>query len=67
MNRNSEVWEEHKLARGEGVRDSEEKGFQELTAIKDTWTKPRGRVEAREGGAFGWGGGKEGRKCRQRD
>ena len=27
------------------------------TAIKDTWTKSRGRVEAREGGGFGWGGG----------
>ena len=26
------------------------------TTIKDTWTKPRGRVEAREGGGFGWGG-----------
>ena len=25
------------------------------TTIKDTWTKPRGRVEAREGGGFGWG------------
>ena len=26
------------------------------TTIKDTWTKPRGRVEAREGGGFccGW-------------
>ena len=24
------------------------------TTIKDTWTKPR--VEAREGGVFGWGG-----------
>ena len=23
---------------------------------KDTWTKPRGRVEAGEGGGFGWGG-----------
>ena len=23
---------------------------------KDTWTKPRGRVEARKGGGFGWGG-----------
>ena len=23
---------------------------------KDTWKKPRGRVEAREGGGFGWGG-----------
>ena len=28
------------------------------TTIKDTWTK-RGRVEAREGGGFGWGGGEE--------
>ena len=27
------------------------------TTIKDTWTKPRGRVEAREGGGFGWGQG----------
>ena len=27
------------------------------TTIKDTWTKPRGRVETREGGGFGWGGG----------
>ena len=26
------------------------------TAIKDTWTKSRGRVEAGEGGGFGWGG-----------
>ena len=25
------------------------------TTIKDTWTKPRGRGEAREGGGFGWG------------
>ena len=24
------------------------------TTIKDTWTKPRGKVEAREGGGFGW-------------
>ena len=24
--------------------------------IKDTWMKPRGRVEAGEGGGFGWGG-----------
>ena len=29
------------------------------TIIKDTWTKPRGRVEAREGGGFGWGGGEK--------
>ena len=28
------------------------------TTIKDTWMKPRGRVEAREGGGFGWGGEK---------
>ena len=27
------------------------------TTIKDTWTKPRERVEAGEGGGFGWGGG----------
>ena len=27
------------------------------TTIKDTWTKPRERVEAREGGGFGWGWG----------
>ena len=27
------------------------------TTIKDIWTKSRGRVEAREGGGFDWGGG----------
>ena len=26
------------------------------TTIKDTWTKSRGKVEAGEGGGFGWGG-----------
>ena len=26
------------------------------TTIKDTWTKPRERVEMGEGGGFGWGG-----------
>ena len=26
------------------------------TTIKDTWTKPRGREEAGEGGGFGRGG-----------
>ena len=31
------------------------KGFS-VTTIKDTWTKPRWRVEAGEGGGFGWGG-----------
>ena len=36
------------------------------TTIKDTGTKPRGRVEAGEGGGFVWGGVEgEGRKCRQ--
>ena len=24
--------------------------------MKDTWTKTRGRMEAGEGGRFGWGG-----------
>ena len=28
-------------------------GFSE-TMVRDAWTKPRGRVEAGEGGAFGW-------------
>ena len=32
------------------------KGFSGTT-IEDTWTKPRGGVEAREGGGFGWGWG----------
>ena len=27
------------------------------TTIKDTWTKPRVKVKAREGGGFGWCGG----------
>ena len=36
------------------------------TTIKDTWTKPRARVEARGGGGFGWGGGGGVKgKCRQ--
>ena len=30
-------------------------GFTGAT-IKDKWTKSRGRVEAGEGGGFGWGG-----------
>ena len=34
-----------------------EEGFSGTT-IKDTWTKPRGRVEAGEGSGFGWGGEK---------
>ena len=32
-----------------------EEGITGIT-IKDTWTKPRGRVEVGEGGEFGWGG-----------
>ena len=27
-----------------------------VVAIKDTWTKSRGRLEVGEGGGFGWGG-----------
>ena len=30
--------------------------------INDTWTKPRGRVEVRDGGGFGWGGVEGGEK-----
>ena len=37
--------------RGEGKGQWEE-GFSG-TSIKDTWTKPRGKVEAGEGGGFG--------------
>ena len=39
-------------------------GFSGAT-IKDTWTKPRERVEAGEEGGFGWGGVEEWGKCRQ--
>ena len=35
------------------------------TTIKDTWTKPREKVEAKEAGGAGWGGGSSGGKCRQ--
>ena len=44
--------------RGRG-REQWGQGFSGAT-IKDTWTKPRGREEAREGGEFGWGGGESG-------
>ena len=30
------------------------------TTIKDTWTKPRRRMEAREGGGYVWGKGGNG-------
>ena len=53
------------VTRGEEGGGNGEEGFSGTT-IKDTWTKPRGKVEAREGGGFGWGGGDWGRgKCRQ--
>ena len=42
--------------RGEGRGQCRE-GFSGTT-IKDTWKKPRGKVEAREGGEFGWDGGR---------
>ena len=32
------------------------------TTMKDTWTKPKWVVEAREGGSFGWGRGSSGEK-----
>ena len=32
------------------------------TTVEDTWTKPRGRVEARQVGGIGWGGGSGGEK-----
>ena len=35
------------------------------TTIKDTWTKTRGRVEARRGGGFGWGEASGGGTFRQ--
>ena len=28
-----------------------------FSGIKDTWTKPRGWMKAKEGGGFGWGTG----------
>ena len=36
------------------------------TTIKDTRTKPRVMVEAREGGGIGWGGGEQwGNNCKR--
>ena len=46
------------VARVEGERDRGGEGVSGST-MKDTWTKPRGRVEARDGGGFGWGGVEE--------
>ena len=43
--------------RGEWGGDSGERGFSGTT-IKDTWTKPRGRMEAEKRGGFGWSGEK---------
>ena len=56
ITRDIEVKNNVTIARGEGGGDTGEKGFQELLTIKDTQTKSRGRVEAGEGGGFGWGG-----------
>ena len=36
-------------------------GLEKKNNQKDTWTEPRGRVEAVEGGGFGWGGGSGGK------
>ena len=53
------------VTRGEGGWDNEGKVFSGTT-IKDTWTKPRGRVEVREAGGFDWDKGAVfGEKCRQ--
>ena len=52
ITRNIEVKNNLTIARGEWGE-----GFSGTT-IKDTWTKPRGRVEVGEGGGFGWGGEK---------
>ena len=57
-NRDIEI--KHNSQRG-GRRGQWGEGFSGTTT-KDTWTKPRGTVKAREGGGFGWGGG---RKYRQ--
>ena len=50
ITRDIEVKNNLTIARGEWGGDSGE-GFSGTT-IKDTWAKPRGRVEAREGGGF---------------
>ena len=41
------------MTRGQRGGGNGGKGFTG-TIIKDTWRKPRGRMEAREGGVFGW-------------
>ena len=55
MTRDIEIKNNLTIARGEGEGTVWD-GFSGTT-IKDTWTKPRGRVEAREGGGIGWGWG----------
>ena len=54
MTRDIEVKNNLTIARGEGGRDSGEKVFRNY--YKGHMDKPRGRVEAGEGGGFGWGG-----------
>ena len=51
INNSQSVWGKGKM--GEGFSE---------TTIKDTWTKTRERVEAREEGGFGWVGGSGGGK-----
>ena len=55
ITRDIEIKNNVTIARGEGERGEWGERFSGNT-IKDTWTKPRGRVEAEEGGGLGWGG-----------
>ena len=61
----------HELLDGKGLPNTQHKGWTQTqtqaqhcaisnpeTTIKDKRPKPRGRVEAGEGGGFGWGGEK---------
>ena len=55
ITRDIEVKNNLTIARAGGGRGQWEEGITGTT-IKDTWTKPRGRVEVGEGGGFSWGG-----------
>ena len=52
ITRVTEVKNNLTIARGEGGGDSGQKVSHHYH--KNTWRKPRWRVEAREGGGFGW-------------
>ena len=52
-NRDIEVKNNLTIARGEREGIVGRRIFRNY--YKDTWTKPRGRVEAGEGGEFSWG------------